>query len=308
MTLFKKNLSPKVIDMKHLNLLTVCLFCICMVFTGCKDHTQAASADSGQTNYVAGQLDTLKEQNIDSILLKQIAKIDGLSSKIDDLAVKSEQFGKDLKDTEATSSKIKWAILACAILGLIALAVAILLYWMLKKVNQILKNHRFEINKLKAETKKPGVNVRTPAKTQPVKATLPDNDELARLTQRIQNLEREIGAIKNPVPTTNVSEKAPVSQGYLGAIVKAGQGYFRGILSSNGDEARFSANIVEDTLEFAPLTLQIATSYDYMDWAVEFTGVSRGEAKNMTITSQGLATRQGEKWVIIKKAVVKLTK
>ncbi len=45
-----------------------------------------------------------------------------------------------------------------------------------------------------------------------------------------------------------------------------------------------------------------------MDLAVEFEGVSKNEATDMSVHYKGLAQQIGDKWIIVKKAVITLKK
>ena len=144
------------------------------------------------------------------------------------------------------------------------------------------------------------------------------NNEISDLSRKIQHLENELLKIQKttlvhgtPTPSTITPPIKPTRIGYFGTAISGenGTGYFKKVLESKDSDARFSAQIIDGSANFEPIaSLSSIKSSDYMDLAVEFEGVSKNEATDMSVHYKGLAQQIGDKWIIVKKAVITLKK
>ena len=253
--------------------------------------------------------------------------INNLREKIMDLTEKYEKVYQELSEVKMDNKKIndekatnKWYILIGGGIGLLGLIVSIFAFGKTGKCNNRLSRHREEIESLRQllNERRFEPNVTGTKRTNYSASSSIPNNEISDLSRKIQHLENELLKIQKttlvhgtPTPSTITPPIKPTRIGYFGTAISGenGTGYFKKVLESKDSDARFSAQIIDRSANFEPIaSLSSIKSSDYMDLAVEFEGVSKNEATDMSVHYKGLAQQIGDKWIIVKKAVITLKK
>lgn len=296
-------------------------FCI----SSCNNDSLATNQEDKSNDYQTEYSDDDDDDDINDY-----EEISALSHSI-------QEIKKDLKDLEESTEKLSetksnlWEIFLAWVFSALSLAVAI---FALVKTFQYKKQIDSQKQKIESLSKNEQKNLsnsitphngRTPTISQTYRSS---NDidklkgDLSKVSERVNSLERKIansmttqqsqGPIITPTPVVEpTAPKKPEKIQYFGFVVRgeAGNGYFKKILETQDNEARFSATVSGQTAEFEPIgSLELIKSYDYMDLAIEFNGVSKLEATSMTLIKPGVAKLHDGKWIITKKAMITLRK
>lgn len=227
-------------------------------------------------------------------------KIENVSCELSKVRENIEGINKNTNDNRARTT---WGVLICVFVGLPCISLFFFTKARFKKCNDRVDRRREEIESLKKRL------------DEHISTKRPNNTN--SLSTKVQNLEKEISEIRKDISklvisTTSSSCNSPANittKGYFGAAVKGENrsGYFKKVLESQDNDARFSAEIIDGSAKFEPIVpLSSVKSSDYFDLAVEFEGVSKAEAKDMSVHNKGLAKQRGDKWIIEKKAVITL--
>lgn len=121
-------------------------------------------------------------------------------------------------------------------------------------------------------------------------------------------------ALHSPTFTPQESRYVTVRQtGYFAIPVQESPttAYFKEFFSNNdGGSARFNAEVTDKNATFAPIEgekyLNDLSTSEQMRFAVDIQDYSQFGARSMIVESRGTALKLNERWVIIKKAEVKL--
>lgn len=283
-----------------------------------KDATESNSPTSGSSiesqssvnsnRLVADTLNGMKEKMKE--LETELSKVSLMASR-----TKSDMDLLKAKLDGAKSNKIQ-VIFICGVLGLIGIVMAIAAFYVANKQKKRLNRHRSDIEGLKKQFS--NFN-NTTIKPNSTTSHVPSS-EYSELLRRMSSLEKEFRTL----PTTNISQNVVPQQdsmsvvepykntrhGYFGTAIvgEGGKGYFKKLLD-NKEDARFSVHVADENAEFEPIVqIDAITSIDAMDLAIEFEGVSKSEATNMSVKQNGRARFVDEKWIITQKAVVILKK
>ncbi len=210
----------------------------------------------------------------------------------------------------------------------------ILSIYALKKVFKIEENI-YEILELKEEIK--NLNKKHTSiysyKYDTIKESSISNYDYNNLLKKVSYLERNIceiqeflnkkdipydsGILKKIDETVNIANHSEPSMtaeplqkkiGYFSTAINGenNKGYFKKLLNSSED-SRFDVYKIGQKVEFTPnVSVKQLTSIDAMDLAIDFEGVSKNEANNMSIKSNGEIEVKDDKWIIVKKIVVTL--
>lgn len=293
---------------KQIIILLIASALVCIYSCSCNSNIPAEDArDSSKNKTNVEHKESVTDST--SILrnnLKDLSeKIENVSSELSKVKENIEDINKNANDNRARSA---WVVLICVLVGL--LCILSLLFSLFKRLNGRADHHRAEIDSLKSKIEEYGS-----AQNNGTGMKRPNNTN--SLSEKVQCLENEISKIRKEIsmlviPTTSSSSNSPAkitTKGYFGAAVKGenGSGYFKKVLESKDSDARFSAEIIDGSAKFEPIVpLSSVKSSDYFDLAVEFEGVSKAEAKDMSVHNKGLAKQRGDKWIIEKKAVITL--
>lgn len=254
------------------------------------------ASESDSNRLVADTLNGMKER------IKELeTMVSETKSDVDSLKTKSE---------ETKSNKFREICLLGV--GLIGIVMAIAAIHIANKQKKRLNRDRNDIENLKKQFS--DFN-NTTVKCNSTVSHVPSG-EYSELLRRISSLEGFRNQLKANASQSGVSQQSSMPtdkntrHGYFGTAIvgKGGKGYFKKLLS-NGEDARFSVQVVDENAEFEPIVqVDAITSIDAMDLAIEFEGVSKSEAINMSVKQNGVAKLMDEKWIIIQKAVVILKK
>lgn len=215
---------------------------------------------------------------------------------------------KQLKDT--SSSNYLYVIITF-IIAIVGLATAIVNYVTIRDHQKSLGRHRDEINQLKSTIKfnKQEQHQQVEANRSGVSQV---NTELLQLRQRIVVLENQLSA--NPrAPQQSVSStpapKQPSQHAFFPAPAVIGQYLYFPKMSNLREMAFFEAEVTGSKAIFWPcVNYQNITSSDAVRNAIEFEGVSKSEAKGMTVITNGQAECKDGKWYVTRRVTIRLTK
>ena len=253
--------------------------------------------------------------NVNNDTIKQVeSKFQNIQSQVAEVSKESESSFNELKnDMKETNTRYTWYFLIAVAISVISSIIALISILKISKLNDRLHRHRKEIDQLRGDIS--NLNFRP----QQVKSTSNpvSRSEFNTLATRITKIENVV--MNNTINvnnresnrSTNIHKEEPkeISKtGYFGPAIsgEVGTGYFKKLLDSSED-ARFRAAVIDNTATYEPIVhLNAIKSSDAMDLAIEFEGVSKNEATAMSIKHKGKATKVGDKWIIVNKAVVTL--
>ncbi len=290
----------KIIKLYQVSIFLLC--CICLNACNKSDDTQQESQISTSISSESSMSDDTGTMNH---LVLQVTELQRRCASLQDDCT---NFRKEVDELSSKCDKkpsyLK-LLLGLLVVLLLILSVAVLvLRNRVKKLKEILDQHTRFIEGMKWELSQ------TSAKNQGNQA-LQYNKDIKALEIRVELLEKTLGGVKAPVtpqqPTQGKSETSKSEKGYFGAVVKTDPPYFSTLMYSSNGEAIFPVSITGNVASFEPMNLDMLKSFDYMDYAVDVSGVQRGSAKKMTIYKKGRAECKGNKWVIVEKASVVLS-
>lgn len=292
--------------------LTIVLL-IWISLSSCEDESQGQSTTQNT--------ETESKPNTYSDINKEVKdSLDRYSTKIEEACKKAEDSSAEVAKMGTTVNQLQdnelwlWISVGIGIIGLIIGAVCLKLFFDLQsRANR----QRSDIQKLQRERP---INLTTPNAVP--KSTVPSDYEF--LKRRVSNLETQIKQIKSFVPESQELKGTQVfpqirdfpspKNGYFGNPIQAPDPYFKKILVSRDSEARFSVEICGDKASFRPFEsssyLGTYISHDAMRSAIDFVGdcPPNNNPSSMRVITPGEAEQRDNRWFIIKKAQVKLSR
>lgn len=294
-------------------------FCI----SSCSSDSLATNQEDKSYDYQTKQDDDDVDDDIDDY-----EEISALSHSI-------QEIKKDLKDLEESTEKLSetksnlWEIFLAWVFSALSLAVAIFALVKTFQYKKQADSQEQRIREMQSQLNNQSNTLTNNGNAPTISQTYRSSNDidklkgdLSKVSERVNSLERKIAnsmttqqsqvPIITPTPVVEpTTPKKPEKIQYFGFAVRgeAGNGYFKKILETLDNEARFSATVSGQTAEFEPIgSLELIKSYDYMDLAIEFNGVSKLEATSMTLIKPGVAKLHDGKWIITKKAMITLRK
>lgn len=297
--------------------------------TSCDSGTASHGMDARNAQPVVDSLsggDTLREQSqlLDSInallvQIKELRETEGAhAAKLDNL---SNEVG-NIKGSSNVGA------LFCGAGVVISVLLSIIAFAKVKALKKRANRHRYDINQLDQELKNISANSVTSSGR--VKSTSPtiSRSEYSSLTSRIDELERQLNkdAIKHdPI----MSSKAAVDDrkadaealtsnhattGFFGLPIQMSltDAYFKRLSDNRETGSRFSAVVRNSGAEFKPLEgqqyLNDLRSNDAIKMALDIQGCAPSEATQMAVIMPGVAKKDGDRWIITKKATIVLSR
>lgn len=208
---------------------------------------------------------------------------------------------------EASESNYLYVIITF-IIAIVGLAIAFVNFFNVKNLTTRINRHRGDINELKSKDFK---QPQTQQHQQPRNGKPQQSAEVIELQRRVAELESKLAALtkaEQPQPkSSNNSQKS--RHAYFGLPTSNGSTRYFSKEEASREGVWFEASISGTTASFRPcVDCQSLTSFDALDKAIDFQGVLKSEATSMRVNQPGMATFKGGKWVIIKNAVVVLSK
>lgn len=297
-----------------------------MAMTGCEDSNATNNPQTvttnGQPESQAGEkpLDSSeKKQVLDSINVL-VSQIETLSKSQETNTNKLDEVTKEMSDLKGSShlyDLISWVIAA------ITLLVALISLMKLNSVQRRATRHRKDIGELehRINTLEQKTNT-VPVRNKTANSGL-SNSEYTTLSSRIYKIERQLermnqSPIQEPqhiVPSNPVSyEKHIVNNqsGYFGLPTQMSltEAYFKRLSDIRESDSRFTVEVRNDRAEFRPLEgtqyLNDLKSNDSIKMALDFQGCAPSEATQMKVILPGEAKKDGDRWIITKKATIAL--
>lgn len=247
--------------------------------------------------------------------------IENLKKQVGESSNRTDKFDTEIKSLKEQDSSNKLCLLLSIVLGLISLVISIIALIRASKFSKRLDKHGNDIYNLKQSSD----NRFSPAPMTRQNAS----DDYYQLKSRLKILEDEVKALKRSKNTVDESRTSlytpktspapiPVSvvetkKGYFGQPTQADRGYFKNFLTTRDSEARFSAEEKDYIAEFEPLLnsraeLETLLRTDAAKLAVDFEGCSLQDANQATVIKPGVAKFESNRWYIIQKALVALTR
>lgn len=297
-----------------------------MAMTGCEDSNATNNPQTvttnGQPESQAGEkpLDSSeKKQVLDSINVL-VSQIETLSKSQETNTNKLDEVTKEMSDLKGSShlyDLIAWVIAA------IALLVALISLMKLNSVQRRTTRHRKDIGELehRINTLEQKTNT-VPVRNKTANSGL-SNSEYTTLSSRIYKIERQLermnqSPIQEPqhvVPSNPVSyERRLVNDqsGYFGLPTQMSltEAYFKRLSDIRESDSRFTVEVRNDKAEFRPLEgtqyLNDLKSNDSIKMALDIQGCTPSEATQMKVILPGEAKKDGDRWIITKKATIAL--
>lgn len=247
--------------------------------------------------------------------------IENLKKQVGESFNRTDKYDTEIKNLKEQESSNKLCLLISIVLGLITLVISIIALIRASKFSKRLDKHGNDIHNLKQSSD----NRFTPTPMPRQNAS----DDYYQLKSRLKILEDEVKALKRSKNTVDESRTSlytpksspapiPVSvvetkKGYFGQPTQADRGYFKNFLTTRDSEARFSAEEKDNIAEFEPLLnsraeLETLLRTDAAKLAVDFEGCSLQDANQATVIKPGVAKFESNRWYIIQKALVALTR
>lgn len=293
---------------------------------GCED-SNAASNEQQTTSNAQSESQTEvksldsneKKQVLDSINVL-VSQIEGLSKNQDTNTYKLNEVTKEMSNLKGSShlyDLISWIIAA------IALLVAMISLIKLNSVQKRANRHRKDIGELehRISSLEQKANV-VPIRNKPTNSGF-SNSEYTTLTSRIYKIERQLekmnqSTVQEPqhvVPNTPVSYERHIvndQSGYFGLPTQMSltEAYFKRLSDIRESDSRFTVVVRNDKAEFRPLEgtqyLNDLKSNDSIKMALDIDGCAPSEATQMKVILPGEAKKDGDRWIITKKATIAL--
>ena len=294
-----------------------------MAMTGCEDSNATNNPESvttnGQPESQTGEkpLDSSeKKQVLDSINVL-VSQIESLSKSQEANANNLDEVKKEISDLKGSShlyDLISWVIAAISLL--VAIIALIRLSSIQKRANDIGEIGQ-RVYSLEQKTNT------VPVRTKTTSSGL-SNSEYTSLTSRIYKIERQLermnqGSAYEPQnavmsnPVTEIRRSSVNEQsGYFGLPTQMSltEAYFKRLSDIRESDSRFTVEVRNERAEFRPLEgtqyLNDLKSNDSIKMALDIQGCAPSEATQMKVILPGEAKKDGDRWIITKKATIAL--
>lgn len=294
-----------------------------MAMSGCEDSNAASNDQQTTTNTSSepkAEEKTMnskeKKQLLDSINAL-VSQIEALSNSQETNTHKNNEVSKDVSDLKGSShlyDLISWVVAA------IALFVAIISLIRLSSIQKRANRHRKDIGEIAKKVDSLEQKINTVKKP----SSGLSNSEYTSLPSRIYKIERQLEKMnlgsaykpQNAVMSNPVSEirRTTVNEqsGYFGLPTQMSltEAYFKRLSDIRESDSRFTVEVRNDKAEFRPLEgtqyLNDLKSNDSIRMALDIQGCAPSEAIKMKVTLPGEAKKDGERWIITKKATITL--
>lgn len=314
--------------MKTFNIRTVVLtfFVGGLILTSCKDEVTSNNQNNSATQDSQETIASTTKSGDDDVSLINKADLDSMKNIIENLkkqvgesSNRVDKYETEIKSLKAQESSNKSYLLISIVLGLISSVIAIFALIQASKFSKRLDKHGNDIYNLKQSSD--NRFSQTPMSRQNA------SDDYYQLKSRLRFLEDEVKALKRskntvaegrtslyiPQPTPAPIPVVETQKGYFGQPTQADRGYFKNFLTTRDSEARFSAKEKDNIAEFEPLLssraeLETLLRTDAAKLAVDFEGCSLQDANQATVIKPGVAKFESNRWYIIQKALVALTR
>ena len=297
-----------------------------LLLTSCEDEVASNYQNNSATQDSQETIASTTNKGDDTVSPINKAELDSMKNDIENLKKqvgesfnRTDKYDTEIKNLKEQESSNKLCLLISIVLGLITLVISIIALIRASKFSKRLDKHGNDIYNLKQSsdsrftpTPKPRQNA---------------SDDYYQLKSRLKFLEDEVNALKrskNTVDGGRTSQYIPKSspapipvvetkKGYFGQPAQADRGYFKNFLTTRDSEARFSAEEKDNIAEFEPLLnsraeLETLLRTDAAKLAVDFDGCSLQDANQATVIKPGVAKFESNRWYIIQKALVALTR
>lgn len=297
-----------------------------VALTGCEKR----NASNYQQTYTNEQLEQQTgDKHLDSNDKKQVLdSINAIIYHIETLSKNQETNNNSLKNVSNNIADLKrvshlfyfisWVISAIALLVAV---IAII------KLNSVKKRADRHSNKLEKLNQRIGV-LEPKTESSPIRAKSTysgvSSIEYSSLSSRLDFIERQLNKMiksqnvvhQNEVQVNPVLEPRPYTNernGFFGlptqmSLTKA---YFKKLSDIRDSDSRFLVSIRENKAEFRPIEgtqyLNDLKSNDDIKMALDMQGCAPSEATQMTVILPGEAKKDGDRWIITKKATIALS-
>lgn len=297
-----------------------------ITLTGCENSN---TSNPQQSNSEQTKQPT-EDKYMDSNEKKQVLdSINALVSQIETLSKCQESNSNSLKNVSKEIADLKGAShlydLISWVISAIALFIAVIAIIKLNSVQKRGDRHRNELGKLEQRISMlEQKTVSSPARTKSSYSGI-SNSEYTSLASRISIIERQLDKISQSQTTIhqNIVQNRPLSEvrpytneqnGYFGLPTQMSltEAYFKRLCDIRESDSRFSVSIRDNKAEFRPLEgtqyLNDLKSNDAIKMALDIQGCAPSEATQMRVILPGEAKKDGDRWIITKKATIALSR
>lgn len=294
-----------------------------MSLTGCENRKDSDTLQS-DTNYqhpeTTGEKDmdsNEKQQVLDSISVL-VSQIETLSETNNNKLITISKEIEDLKGSSHFFDLISWLIAG------ISLVIAMIAIISFNSIRKRCNRHRNELGKMEQKISMLAQNtISSPVQAKSSYSGI-SNREYTSLTSRIRLIEHQLDQItknqttiqQNIVQTGSHSEVCPYTneqKGYfdLPTQMSLTEAYFKKLYDIRTSDSRFLVSIKENKAEFTPIEgtqyLNDLRSYDDIKMALIIQGCAPSEATKMTVNQPGEVKKDGDRWIITKRATITLS-
>lgn len=297
-----------------------------LLLTSCEDGVASNYQNNSTTQDSQDTIVSTTNRGDDIILPINKAELDSMKNDIENLKKqvgesfnRAEKYDTEIKNLKEQESSNKLYLLISIVLGLITLVISIIALIRASKFRKRLDKHGNDIYNLKQSSDNRFTPTPMPRQN--------SSDDYYQLKSRLKFLEEEVNTLKrskniedggrtslyrpksSPAPIPVVETK----KGYFGQPTQADRGYFKNFLTTRDSEARFSAEEKDNIAEFEPLLnsraeLETLLRTDAAKLAVDFNGCSLQDANRAIVIKHGVAKLESNRWYIIQKALITLTR
>ena len=267
------------------------------------------------TKWEVGAVSSINQAELDA--MKSI--LENLKKQVEESSNQADKHEIEIENLKDQESSNRLCLLISIILGIISLVIGIIALLQVSKFSKRLNKLGNDIYNLKQSLDN---------RFSPSPMTRQNtSDDYYQLKSRLKILENEVKTLKRSKNTVDAGcaslytpkpASAPIpvietKKGYFGQPTWAERGYFTNFFTTRDSEARFSAKEKDNIAEFEPLLTSQAElgtllCTEASKLAVEFKGCSPQEANQARVTTPGIAKFEGNRWYIIQKAIVDLSK
>lgn len=299
-----------------------------IALTGCEDNNTSDNQQSTTANEQHEQ--QTGDKSFDSKEKKQVLdSINVLVSQIETLSKGQETNSNSIKEVSKEVADLKGTSHLFDLISWITAAIALLATVIsLIKLNSVQKRadrHRKDIGEL--ERRISSLEQKTtvsPIRNRTVNAGM-SSSEYTMLSSRLSKIERQLDTMNHVSISErkNIPSSNPVSDvrslvneqfGYFGLPTQMSltEAYFKRLSDNRESDSRFTVEVRNDKAEFRPLEgvqyLNDLKSNDAIKMALDITGCAPSEANQMRVILPGEAKKDGDRWIITKKATIALSR
>lgn len=289
------------------------------VDTALPEGNTSTSTKTDQTKDDDNTLDSKDENTLLDSLDRLSSRVDKLNLKINEQRSENNNYKtaiENLKKKTSLSTLVSWVIMT------ISLIIAIFAFVRTNRVRAYGRRSRNDIEELKRSLTEVEERFMNVSRNMGASVSSLSSRDYKELLSRIYRIERYLDQYTQPKPTQQKTSNPVESNnvvsseqyGFFGLPSKMSEtgAYFKRLNESRDSEARFQVIVRNERAEFKPIEgtqyFNDLKSSDTIKMALDIQGCAPSEAKQMTVIKSGEAKLVDNRWVIIKNAIIVLSR